>query len=107
MRLTADTARTLILTIDSRSRLGVERFGEAAVDREWLSNWRRHFGKDKANSHSLGASRRTLDLRDTDEGTLDVDGDSSNRMPGCRCQTHEVKRLTSQRAANGNDRIDA
>ena len=91
----------------ARRRLGVEWFGEAAVDRERLSNRRWHFGKGKTNSHGLSTSRRPLDFRDTDEGTLGVDGDSSNRMPGSRCQMHEVKRLTSQPAAHGYDGIDA
>jgi len=93
VRLPADLSRALVLTIDSRRRLGVERLGEAAVDGERLSDWRWHFGKDKANSHGFDFPRRALDLRDTNEGTLGVDGNSSNRMPGSRCQMHEMKRL--------------
>ena len=102
VRLAADLARTLVLTIDSRRRLGVERLGEAAVDRERLSNGRWDFGKDKWNSNGLNGHRRVLDFRDTDDGTLGVDGDPSNRIPGSRCQMHEMKRLSSQPAAHGH-----
>src|SRR5712671_7637642 len=101
VRLPPDLARTLVLAVDSRRRLGVERFGKAAVHSERLSNRRWHLRKHKANSYGLSASRGTLDFRDTDEGALDVDGNSSNRMPGSRCQMHEMERLTSQRTANG------
>jgi len=105
VRIPTDLARTFILTIDSRGRRGVEWLGKAAVDGKRLSNRRWHFGKIETHSRNLSPSGRAPDFRDSDEGTLGVDGDSTNRMPGSRCQMHEMKRLASQPAAHGYDGI--